>query len=148
MKILSPQKIFVQYREGISPTKNIVERKYTITHSDITADLFVFIAKEYADDQFTEMRDEVLLEWEELNQTLSLTGKVLVDGPGVTGNAFIRNKIFIDEMPTALQALRKGDRFLFEDNPQLDNTPVLIWFISSKPMFNKVYNFGLIGQYK
>ncbi len=148
MKILSPRKIFTQYREGISPTKNISERKYTITHSDTTAELFVFIATQYAEDQVTNMRDEVSVEWKEMNQKLILTGEVLVDGAGVMGNAFIRNKIFLNEMPTALQALRKGDRFLFEDNPQLNNTPVFIQFISSNPTFNKVYDFGPIGQYK
>jgi hypothetical protein len=51
-------------------------------------------------------------------------------------------------MPTALQALRKADRFLFENKPILDNTPVFIHFISSNPAYNKTYDYGAIGIYK
>lgn len=51
-------------------------------------------------------------------------------------------------MPTALQALRQADRFLFLQNPTLDNTPILIHFISSNTSYDKVYSFGVIGDYK
>ena len=73
-----------------------------------------------------------------------MLGSVLVDGV----NAFIRNKIFYNEMPTALQALRQADRFLFEKQPSLDNSHVFIKFISSAPYYNKIYDFGVIGNYK
>ncbi|MFA9466682.1 MAG: staygreen family protein [Velocimicrobium sp.] len=48
------------------------------------------------------------------------------------------------EMPTALQALRQADRFLFEKEPNLDNTYVFIHFISNNPLYNKIYDFGVI----
>lgn len=148
MKVLNPQKVFVQYRNAITPYNPIIGRKYTITHSDTTAELFVFISNNFAEDQNTNMRDEVRVGWQQNKNKLILMGSVLVDAVGVIGKPEIRNKIFYDEMPTALQALRQADRFLFDENPTLDSTPVLIHFISSKSAYDKIYSFGSIGDYK
>ena len=139
MKELNSQKVFVQYRDIMEPYGPVKGRLYTITHSDITAELFVFVAPEYAKDQFTKMHDEV---------KIALIGSVIVDGEGVTGDPSIRNKIFYNEMPTALQALRQADRFLFEKEPDLDHAPVYIQFISGNPEYNKTYDFGVIGMYQ
>ncbi len=147
MKTLNPQKVFVQYRDTMSPYEPVRNRKYTITHSDITAELFVFVAARYAEDQITTMHDEVKIAWEQYKNGLILLGEVLVDSKDVAGNASIRNKIFYKEMPTALQALRQADRFLFENAPYLDDTPVIIHFISSNPIYDKTYDFGAIGKY-
>ena len=148
LKELQPQKVFVQYRGIMHPYDPIRGRKYTITHSDITAELFVFVDENYAEDQITRMRDEVKIAWEQDKQGLALIGSVLVDGKDIIGNSFIRNNIFINEMPTALQALRQADRFLFDKEPILDKTPIFIYFISSNPDYNKIYDFGVIGNYK
>lgn len=145
---LDPQKVFVQYRDIMRPYGPVMNRKYTITHSDTTAELFVFVAKNYAEDQITSLRDEVKVAWEQYEKGFALIGSVIVDGNGVIGNAYARNNIFYNEMPTALQALRKADRFLFEKEPNLDNTPVFIHYISSEPEFYKVYDYGMIGLYK
>ncbi|MEA4831957.1 hypothetical protein SDC9_126527 [bioreactor metagenome] len=148
MRELKDDKVFAQYRDTINPYEPVIGRKYTITHSDITADLFVYIASDYAEDKVSKMRDEVRISWTQKNRGFILTGSVLVDGKGVIGNPFIRNKIFYNEMPTALQALRRADRFLFEKYPTLDNSPVLIHFISNNPNYDKTYNFKTIGDYK
>lgn len=148
MKVLNPQKVFVQYRKTMTPYNPVLGRKYTITHSDTTAELFIFISNSFAEDQITSMRDEVRIAWQQNKNNLVLMGSVLVDGTGVIGKAEIRNKIFQDEIPTALQALRQADRFLFDENPTLDNTPILIHFVSSKSNYDKIYSFGYIGDYK
>ena len=148
MKELNSQKVFVQYRETMEPYGPVMGRFYTITHSDITAELFVFVAPDYAYDQITKKRDEVRIAWELYKERIALTGSVIVDGYGITGDASVRNKIFYNEMPTALQALRQADRFLFDKEPDLDNTPVFIQFISDNPEYNKTYDFGVIGIYK
>jgi hypothetical protein len=147
MKELNPQKVFVQYRDIMEPFEPVTDRKYTITHSDITAELFVFIAIDYAEDQVTIMHDEVRVAWEENKYGSVLMGSVVVDGKDVKGNSKIRNRIFYNEMPTALQALRKADRFLFDKNPDLDSSAVFIHFISNNPAYDKTYDFGIIGSY-
>lgn len=123
-------------------------RRYTITHSDITAELFVFIAENYAEDKITSLRDEVRIVWGQYYNGLALMGSVIVDGEDITGKAYIRNNIFYNEMPTALQALRQADRFLFEIQPDLDYSPIFIHFISNNPEYDITYDFGMIGLYK
>lgn len=148
MKELNPNKVLVQYRDNMNPYEPVLGRKYTITHSDTTAELFVFIAVDYAKDQVTRMRDDVKIAWEQNKKGLTLIGTVMVDGKGILGSPKIRSKIFYDQMPTALQALRQADRFLFEQNPSLDMASVLIHFISSNPEYDKTYDFGPIKDYK
>lgn len=145
---LNPQKVFVQYRDIMKPYEPVMSRKYTITHSDTTTELFVFVSENYAKDQITIMRDEVRIAWEQNKEGIALVGSVIVDGEGVIGNANIRNSVFYNEMPTALQALRQSDRFLFDKDPNLDNTPVFIHFYSSNPAYDMTYYFGVIGIYK
>lgn len=60
---LNPEKLFVEYRPGVTATEPVMGRKYTLTHSDETADLFLTIGLEYAYDKINKMRDEVLAEW-------------------------------------------------------------------------------------
>lgn len=148
MRELNPQKVFVQYRDTMNPYNPVMGRKYTITHSDTTAELFVFIAQSYAEDQFTRMRDEVRIAWQQTTMGLALIGSVIVDAVGIIGVPEIRNSILYSEMPTALQALRQADRFLFDMNPALDSVPVYIHFGSSNPIYDKTYYFGAIGNFK
>lgn len=147
MRNLNPQKVFVQYRDEMKPYEPIMDRKYTITHSDMTAVLFVFVANNYAEEQITSMQDEVRVAWELYDNKLILFGTLMVDDKYSEGNTYIRNNIFYREMPTALQALRQADRFLFANIPNLDNTPVMIHFISSNPVYNRIYDYGAIGTY-
>ena len=148
MREFNPQKVFVQYRDIMSPYEPVIGRKYTITHSDETADLFVFVASNYAEDQITRIRDELRVAWEQNENGLVLMGYVIVEGKGIIGDAYIRSDIFYREIPTALKALRQSDRFLFDKKPYLDDAPLYIHFISSNPEYDIIYDFGLIGMYK
>jgi hypothetical protein len=60
MSKLNPEKLSVEFRQGVTPTEPIIPRRYTLTHSDITAELFLTIGSYYAYDKITAMRDEVL----------------------------------------------------------------------------------------
>ncbi len=64
MRQRNPQKVFAQYRNIIKPYELVIGRKYTITHSDTTAELFVFMAANYAEDQVARMHDDVKISWE------------------------------------------------------------------------------------
>ena len=63
MNRLDPDKLFVELRDGVTLTEPIIGRKYTLTHSDITAELFLTIGLQYAFDRISDMRDEVLAQW-------------------------------------------------------------------------------------
>lgn len=145
MSEFDPKKVFVQYRDDMRPYGPVSDRKYTVTHSDTTARLFVFIGDSYAEDQVAAMRDEVRLEWAQTADGPALIGSVLV---GDDVRAAFRNSIFLLEMPLALKALREADRFLFIRYPELDEAPVYIRFLSDNPDYDKTYDWGVIGEYR
>ncbi|MDF2614292.1 MAG: hypothetical protein K0S71_2078 [Clostridia bacterium] len=148
MKKINPEKVFTYYRDDVTKTSPIDGRKYTVTHSDETGDLFVTIGLNFAEDKISAARDEVLLKWRINSQKPMLYGTVLVDNKDTIGMPSIRNAIFIKEMPTALQAVRYADRALFEKYPQLDNIPIYIKFTSTKPKFDKLRYFGTMRLYR
>lgn len=140
--------VFVEYRDDVTPTSPLEERTYTMTHSDTTGDLYVTIGLNYAKDKVNEIQDQVYLSWVPLKDSYFLYGEVVVDDPMGQGNTSKRNDIFKREMPLALKAIYTADLPLFEDSPALKETPVLIKFQSSSPEYNKLYNYGKIGDYQ
>ena len=47
MKKLDPDKLLVEYKPGVTPISPIIPRRYTLTHSDETGELFLTIGSEY-----------------------------------------------------------------------------------------------------
>ena len=146
MERLNPEKLYVKYGPGATTTEPIIGRKYTLTHSDITADLFLTIGLEYAYDEINEMRDEVLAEWQtyEGNPLLYVYVYVGQFGPVITA---IRDTIFRRELPLALEAIRYGDSEFFLEYPQLDNAEIWIYFDSPNPDYNKFEYWGTPKDY-
>lgn len=58
-----PEKISVEYRDGVTIAEPVIPRYYTLTHSDVTGELFLTIGKQYAWDKIKPLRDEVAGEW-------------------------------------------------------------------------------------
>lgn len=146
MERLKPEKLNVKYGAGTTTTEPIMGRKYTLTHSDLTADLFLTIGLVYAYDEINEMRDEVLAEWQtyEGNPLLYVYVYVGQYGPVITA---IRDTIFRRELPLALEAIRYGDSEFFMEHPQLDKAPIWIYFDSSNPDYNKFEYWGSPKDY-
>ena len=146
MERLNPEKLYVKYGPGTTATEPIIGRKYTLTHSDITADLFLTIGLTYAYDEINKMRDEVLAEWQtyEGNPLLYVSVYVGQFGPVITA---IRDTIFRRELPLALEAIRYGDSEFFMKYPQLDNAPIWIYFDSPDPDYNKFEYWGTPKDY-
>jgi hypothetical protein len=153
MKRLNPDKLHVTYLAGAIPDELIVPRSYTLTHSDITGELFLSIGSDYDKKQISGlytrlMRDEVLAELNDNGDSLVFRVYCHISGGFVFGTAKFRYKIFQSELPLVLEAIRYGDRLLFERNPELDNAPVLVNFKSTNSRFNKVENWGTLLEFK
>lgn len=129
-------------------TGPIIGRKYTLTHSDITADLFLTIGLQFAYDKVHAMRDEVLAEWRTNNGIPFLYVYVYVDGQFGPVVSAVRNEIFRRELPLVLEAIRYGDRMFFMAHPELGNAPVWIHFDSANPVYNRFENRGTPNDYK
>lgn len=148
MEKLNPEKLTVEYRTGVSETDPVIGRKYTLTHSDTTAELFLTIGLDFAYDQVTKMRDEVLAEWWTDKGVPFLYGTVSVDGEMSSVFTSIRDTIFRKELPLALEAIIYGDRALIEKHPELENAEIWIYFDSVSPKYNKYEYWGKVRDYQ
>ena len=144
MKRLNPEKLFVEYGEGVTTTEPILGRKYTLTHSDLTGDLFLTIGLDYAYEKTNKMRDEVLAEWRLYDGNPFLYVYVYVDGDFGPLVTTVRNAIFRRELPLALEAIRYGDNNLYKAYPELDNAPIWIRFDSTNPIYNQFEYWGTL----
>lgn len=145
---LKPEKLSVEFRKGVTPKEPIIPRRYTLTHCDSTAELFLTIGEEYAYDKINPMRDEVFGEWVEVHGQCLYNVYLYVDGGEFTSTVVsIRDGIFRRELPLALEAIRCGDSEFFKVHPKLNNASIMVYFQSGDPRYNKVENWGCFSQY-
>ena len=145
--IFNPSKVHTEFRNNISSYNPVIGRKYTITHSDETAELFVTIGTEYATDLYSPIRDELILSIDDVDNNIILQGYVNVDSHNNFGTRKLRNDIFLREIPLALKSTFYADRIFFQNYNCLMNVPVIINFLSADKQYNKRYYYGTIGNF-
>ncbi|KAL3701327.1 hypothetical protein R1sor_019349 [Riccia sorocarpa] len=130
-----------------------VPRSYTLTHSDITAEITLAVAKEINKAQLRGwyrrlQRDEVLAEWRKAKGQMSLHVHCHISGGHWLLNliAKVRFYIFRKELPVVLEAFMHGDRALFEKHPDLARAPVWVYFHSNMAEYNRVENWGPLNE--
>jgi len=153
MTRLNPKKLHVQFAAGITPKGPLIPRRYTLTHSDSTGELFLTIAPEVDHKQISGwytrlMRDEVLAEWQDSEHGPALHLFCHVSGGLAFGGASMRYGIFQRELPLVLEAIRFGDRGLFETQPELDQAPIWIRFQSTSRRYHKTERWGTPADYR
>lgn len=128
---------------GCTAKEPVIQRRYTLTHSDSTGELFLTIGLQYAWDKINPMRDEVLGEWITNGNSLYYCVYIYIDqgqyNPNVSAK---RIEIFRRELPLALTAIRYGDRFFFDAYPDLDHASIIVNFMSAYPQFARQENWG------
>ena len=137
----------MEYREGVTYTEPITYRRYTLSHSDETADLFLTIGLWFASDKITPMRDEVLGEWVMMREGYVYNVYGELGGHSNEKVVARRNDTFRRELPLALEAIRYGDHRFFLAYPELNYCSIIVYFLSSNPKFNKVENWDTFSQY-
>ena len=152
MARLNPKKLHVTYLTGTTPENLILPRRYTLTHSDRTGELFLSIGNQYDTKQVSKlytrlMRDEVFAELTGTEDSLVFRVYCHVSGGFVVGTAKWRYNIFHSELPLVLEAIRYGDSTLFKHNPKLDNASVLIHFRSTNNRFDRIEDWGTMADY-
>ena len=153
MERLNPQKLHVTYLTGTKPGNISLPRRYTLTHSDITGELFLTIGSEYDKKQVSGiytrlMRDEVLAELTSEGDSPVFNVYCHVSGGFIFGTARWRYNIFKSELPLVLESIRYGDRTLFEQSPKLEDAAIVIHFQSTNSRFNKVEDWGTMVEYR
>ncbi len=150
---LNPEKLHVVFNASGESKKLELPRKYTLTHSDSTGDLFLTISIDYDLKQISSiytrlMRDEVLAEWQKNNEHFELHFYVHVSGGFVFGWASMRDRIFRSHLPLVFQTIIYGDKRLFENFPQLKESQIFVHFQSKNKKYNKIESFGKIKEFQ
>jgi len=150
---LQTDKLHVTISSGVERDVFVLPRCYTLTYSDRTGELFLTVGKEHDLRQiggwYTRLlRDEVLGEWLEEGPQRHLLVHCHVSGGLVFGWAGMRYAIFKRELPLALEAIRYGDRVIFDRHPDLDRAPLLVRFHSSRLEYDKVESWGTPSDYR
>jgi hypothetical protein len=153
MKRLNPEKLQVIIAAGDTTERAGIPRRYTITHSDLSGDLFLVIAREYDNKAIAGiytrfMRDEVLAELVDSGDFKELRVYCHVSGGLIIGTAKWRYGIFQAELPLVLEVIRYGDRSFYDSLTYLDQVPVRVHFQSSNPKYQRIENWGLVADYK
>lgn len=155
MSGLNPEKLTVDYMEGVTKKGPLIPRCYTLTHSDTTGDLYLQIGREFAYDKITPMRDDVLGEWLygdgfwfQVYLHMNKSGeKGMESSKESFREGLFREEIFRRELPLALQAIRYGDREFFSYHPEMDLYPIIVYFLYHNPELNKAENWGSFADY-
>lgn len=152
MSRLRPEKLHVTFAGGIKLAEPVAPRRYTLTHSDATGDLFMTVGQEYDEKQiggwYTRlMRDEVLAEWK-TGPNPALHVYCHVSGGLAFGPAGWRYQIFKRELPLVLEAFRHGDAALFEAHPELDQAPIWVHYRSIQRRYQRSEMWGVPADYR
>jgi hypothetical protein len=152
MRRLRPERLHVHFVAGVTPEGPPTPRRYTLTHSDLTGELYLSIGPDYDRRQIAGwytrlMRDEVLAEWREEEDCPALHVHCHVSGGLIVGSAAWRDAIFQRELPLVLEALRYGDRGLYETQPGLERAPIYVHFHATQARYNRTERWGVPADY-
>ena len=152
MSELDPRKLHVVFHKGTSAQQLSLPRRYTLTHSDRTGELFLTIGENYNKKQIASlhtrlMRDEVLAELKQERQDFTLHIYCHVSGGLAIGTAGWRNNILHRHMRLVIEALHYGDRKLASGHPEFGKARVLVHFQSDDDRYNRVEDWGSLYAY-
>ncbi|MDQ0268597.1 staygreen family protein [Cytobacillus purgationiresistens] len=127
----------------------VEHRKYTLTQSDSSNDIFLTIGHNYDYEAIKPtQRDELLAEWIPQMGQYVLLGKVHIsNGEFDEHFAKIRYMIYEREADLGLTAILFGDREFLSNYPWLLNSPIYVQFHSNYPEFNKLQYYGTARQF-
>ena len=132
--MLDESRLHVTFAEGTRPDGPLTPRRYTLTHSDLTGDLFLTIGPDYDHQALHALqvrleRDEVLGDWALAADGPRLDLHMMAQGGlPIFGTGAMRCNIFRRYRPMVLEALGYGDRAFTEAHPELDDAPVVARF--------------------
>ena len=152
MTHLNPNLLHVEFIDGVNETSPPSPRVYTLTHSDLTGELYLTIGKEINFTQISGiytrlMRDEVVAEWR-VSEPASLDVYCHVSGGLVFGTPGMRYRIFRYHMPMVLEAFCYGDRILLKEYPELAKARVVVHFMARQKRYAKDEMWGMLDDFQ
>ena len=143
-----PNKLETTFIPPITPIGPIEGRKYTLTHSDTTGEIFLDVGYKYNYSAINEdLRDELIGKYKryDCNSYILILYAYVGDGDYFT--ASMKYAAFKYHMQLALQSIFYGDRELLNEYEFLLNTPIYVKFDSATAIFDNYESYGYIKNY-
>ena len=127
-------RLTVTFAGGATKDGPLEPRRYTLTHSDRTGQLFLTIGSDFDRRalralQVRLMRDEVLGEWRHDDASVRLELHMTAQGGlPIFGTARMRVGVFRSYKDLVLSALARGDSALLAAHPRLAQAPIVAVF--------------------
>ena len=134
-------------------------RRYTVTHSEATGDLFLTIGAEYDWDALTTwevrvMADEVVAEWVVADDAAEEAGAPTLvvhcraQGGWLIASTERRIETLRGYMPMVLEAIHIGDTAYLEAHPELDAALVELKFHFRRRRHDEAESWGTFGRHR
>lgn len=149
----------ITYLPGTTAADSAVpqNRRYTLTHNDLTGRLYLSVGLDYNEDQLAGwytriVRDEILAEWAVVHPSNDSTPPRLNVYCHVSGEELwpapprLRSFIFQREMKLVLDTIAYADRALLAAHPELGSATVFVHLVSDLSTLNKVVEWGSLGD--
>lgn len=153
MNHLNPDLLSLHILPGLAPVSVTSPRRYTITHAPTSGEISLSIGPEYDQlklnswvNRLTQLA--VVANWHYGAEGWALHVHCQVSGNLALGFAARRDRYFRNWLPLALQAIRAGDRQLFQALPQLDQASILVQFHARQSNYNRLERWGYISDYR
>ncbi|MHA2357892.1 MAG: staygreen family protein [Candidatus Heimdallarchaeaceae archaeon] len=150
MVSFNPNKLKVNYLD--TDDIDILSRKYTLTHSDRTGDLFLSIGKNYDYKKLKKlyvrfMRDEVLAEWKKDDDKYELHIYTHISGGFIFGGAKLRDAIIRSHLPLVFDVIIYAERDLIKTYSFLEEASIFVHFNSKRKKYDRIENMGQLESF-
>ncbi|MGV3466886.1 MAG: staygreen family protein [Heyndrickxia sp.] len=124
-------------------------RKYTISQSEYTGNLFLSISNQFSNLVVDSNLLEILqAEWITFMGEYALKGKISINGSDNDRRLTqVRCMIFQKDLPELIRALVTADQQFFKNYPLLLDAPIIIHFDTTFPEFSGSFHLGSPRQY-
>ncbi|GAX81390.1 hypothetical protein CEUSTIGMA_g8821.t1 [Chlamydomonas eustigma] len=152
-----PSKLDVKFTttETLDSMSALVGRKYTLTHNDVSGELWLTVGTHYNHAQISGfytrlLRDEVIAEWlpdregslvPELHLFCHVSGEERWLAPPQ-----LRNYIFRREMPLVLDCVKYAEESSIQLLPEISKAKVYVHFQSTSKDLDRVECWGILGD--
>ncbi len=153
MNRLNLDQLRLNFLPGLAPVSVTSPRRYTITHTLTSDQIILSVGPEYdrqaLDHWWNGLAQLTLVaNWHYGSEGWALHLHCHVSGGLALGPASWRDRYFQHILPLAIQAIRAGDRQLFQALPQLDQSPILVQFHARQSRYHRLERWGRIGDYR
>mgnify|MGYP000965367784 CR=1 FL=1 len=139
------RKLLTEFQQGIK-NQSVLERKYTLTHSDETGELFLYVGSSFLEERFSVLRDEVVGKWRLIDNIYSLWLICNLDCASSNYSPKERLAIFEEHIQRVVQIIKYGDQEYIK-NHHLYNANIYVSYRSSDPALQNVQCLGTLHAY-